>query len=65
MAGTKLGGLRAAARNLENDPDFYRKIGKIGGQRGTTGGFAATPELARIAGKKGGQISRRPKKVVA
>lgn len=62
MAGTKIGGKKAAAKNLANDPDFYRKIGRIGGQRGTTGGFAANPELARIAGAKGGKISRRTKK---
>lgn len=59
MAGTKAGGLKAAAKNLARDPDFYAKIGKIGGRIGTTGGFAANRELARIAGQKGGQISRR------
>ena len=66
MAGTKAGGLKAAAKNLARDPDFYAKIGKIGGRNGTTGGFAANRELARIAGKKGGQIGRRgpAKKVV-
>ena len=65
MAGTKLGGKRAAAKNLANDPDFYRRIGRIGGTRSNTGGFAANPELARIAGRKGGLISRRRKKEVA
>lgn len=59
MAGTKAGGLKAAAKNLANDPDFYRRIGRIGGKNGTTGGFAANPELARIAGAKGGRKSRR------
>lgn len=59
MSGTKEGGRKAAAKNLANDPDFYRKIGKLGGQNGHTGGFAANPELARIAGRKGGQISKR------
>ncbi len=61
MAGTKLGGQKAAAKNLARDPLFYAKIGKKGGQRGHTGGFAANPELARIAGQKGGRISRRRK----
>ena len=59
MAGTKAGGLKAAAKNLARDPDFYAKIGKIGGRIGTTGGFAANRELARIAGQKGGRKSRR------
>ena len=59
MAGTKLGGKKAAAKNLAKNPNFYKEIGKIGGQNGNTGGFAANPELARIAGKIGGTISRR------
>ena len=57
--GTKAGGLKAAKKNLERDPDFYRKIGKKGGKNGHTGGFAANPELAKLAGAKGGRISRR------
>lgn len=64
MAGTKLGGQKAAAKNLAKDPFFYAKIGKKGGELGHTGGFAANPELARIAGAKGGAKSRRPKKSV-
>jgi general stress protein YciG len=63
MSGTKAGGLRAAAKNVAKDPNFYAKIGAKGGRNGKTGGFAANPELARIAGAKGGRISRR-KKVV-
>lgn len=63
MAGTKEGGMKAAALNkLKYGPDFYAKIGAIGGKKGKTGGFYANRELARIAGKKGGQISRRTKK---
>jgi len=61
MAGTKMGGQKAAAKNLARDPLFYAKIGSKGGKNGTTGGFAANPELARIAGAKGGRISRRKK----
>ncbi len=64
MAGTRNGGLKAASRNLQRDPDFYAKIGAKGGRNGRTGGFAANPELARIAGAKGGRISRRKKTVV-
>ncbi len=61
MAGTKAGGLKAAQKNLQKDPNFYAKIGAKGGKNGRTGGFAANPELARIAGAKGGRISRRGK----
>lgn len=63
MAGTKAGGLKAAAKNKAKDPNFYAKIGKKGGERGHTGGFAANPALARVAGAKGGRISRRRKTV--
>ncbi len=61
MAGTKAGGLKAAAKNKAKDPNFYARIGAKGGKNGVTGGFAANPELARIAGAKGGRISRRRK----
>lgn len=69
MAGTKAGGKKAAAKNLANDPDFYRKIGA----KGTTGGFGAyitcrcdlVPgeyhHKAQCAGVKGGLSSRRRK----
>lgn len=60
MAGTKAGGLKAAATNIaRNGEDFYKRIGQIGGRNGHTGGFASNPELARLAGAKGGRISRR------
>ena len=41
MAGTKEGGMKAAAINMANDPNFYARIGAIGGKNGRTGGFAA------------------------
>ena len=60
MAGTKQGGLKAAATNrAKYGKDFYAKIGQKGGRLGCTGGFAANPALAKIAGAKGGRISRR------
>lgn len=66
MAGTKAGGMKAAATNkARHGSDFYAKIGAKGGQMGNTGGFAANRELARIAGAKGGRISRRRKTVEA
>ena len=60
MAGTKLGGLKAAATNkaIRGD-DFYKKIGMKGGKNGHTGGFYSNPALARLAGAKGGRTSRR------
>lgn len=66
MAGTKAGGMKAAATNkARHGSDFYAKIGAKGGTMGNTGGFAANRELARIAGAKGGRISRRRKTVEA
>lgn len=75
MAGTPAGGLKAKARNLAKDPDFYKKIGAKGGANGKgpgyKGGFASNEvgedgltgrERAKLAGAKGGKISRRTKK---
>ena len=60
MAGTKAGGLKAAATNkAKYGKEFYANIGRKCGQNGHTGGFAANPALAKIAGAKGGRISRR------
>lgn len=60
MAGTKAGGLKAAATNKEKyGKEFYARIGALGGAKSTTGGFAANRELARIAGRLGGKISKR------
>ena len=62
MAGTKAGGLKATATNIERyGKDFYKEMGRKGGKAGNTGGFATNPELAKIAGRKGGLISRRGK----
>lgn len=63
MAGTKLGGLKAAATNkLRHGADFYAQIGKKGGKNGHTGGFASmTPEQVKACGAKGGAISKRGK----
>nr|DAD69479.1 MAG TPA: Small hydrophilic plant seed protein [Myoviridae sp. ctqMr7] len=57
MAGTKAGGLKAAATNKSKyGKNFYSRIGKKGGQNGRTRGFYNNPELARHAGRKGGKI---------
>lgn len=62
MSGTAAGGKKAAAANLKNDPDFYKRIGSAGGKASNNGGFAAGEEgraRARKAGRIGGLRSRR------
>ena len=60
MAGTKLGGKKAALTNIARHGfDFYVNIGRKGGKNGHTGGFAGRPDLAREAGRKGGLKSKR------
>lgn len=73
MPGTKEGGIKAAAKNKANNPNFYSEIGTKGGSRQTpTGGFGhpllcdcdfeeELHKRARCAGVKGGKISRRGK----
>ncbi len=66
MAGTKVGGQKAAATNkAKYGRNFYTEIGRKGGRNGHLGGFAANPELAKIAGRKGGLINKRGKAKVA
>lgn len=62
MAGTKLGGRKAAATNKKkHGEDFYQRIGRQGGSKNhrETRPFAVNPELARAAGAKGGKSSKR------
>lgn len=62
MAGTKGGGLKAAATNKQRyGSTFYELIGRKGGSISRGGGFAQNSELARVAGAKGGRASRRTK----
>lgn len=64
MAGTRVGGLKAAKANKKrHGEDFYTRIGRRGGlaPARTPRGFAADRELASRAGRKGGLISRRGK----
>lgn len=59
MAGTKSGGLKAAATNkARHGEDFYVRLGQRGGKNGHTGGFYVNRELAREAGAIGGKISK-------
>lgn len=60
MAGTKIGGKKAAETNRRiHGKDFYARIGAKDGRNGNTGGFASNPELAKEAGRKGGKASKR------
>lgn len=62
MAGTRAGGLRAAATNKTRyGLNFYETIGRIGGRVSRGGGFAVNRDLAVEAGRKGGRASRRTK----
>lgn len=60
MAGTKAGGIAAAAKTKKlYGNDFYKRIGSKGGKLSTTGGYYKRPDLARKNGAIGGSISRR------
>lgn len=60
MAGTKLGGIKAAQTNKKRyGMDFYEAIGRRGGMISRGGGFAKNRDLAVEAGRKGGRASRR------
>lgn len=63
MPGTRIGGQKAAKKNIKlYGPDFYRIIGSKGGQAkdGKPKGFAAMSiEKVKAAGRKGGKKSRR------
>ena len=60
MAGTSIGGIKAAITNkAKHGEDFYVRMGRLGGTISRGGGFAANRELAREAGRKGGKKSKR------
>lgn len=60
MAGSRIGGLKAAATNkARHGENFYKEVGRKGGLNGHTGGFFGNSEFARICGKKGGRASSR------
>lgn len=61
MSGNAVGGKKAAAINIANDPDFYRKIGRLGGRvKSPLKGFGGMPVEKRIAaGRKGGRAGKR------
>lgn len=70
MAGTKAGGLKAAATNkARHGEDFYSRLGRTGGSNGHTGkGFASDKvgkdgltgrQRASLVGKDGGHNGKR------
>ena len=62
MAGSRIGGLKAAEKNKASDPDFYRRIAAIGGKAKVPKGFAKMdPKKRAEAGRKGGKVLRRGK----
>lgn len=62
MAGTKMGGRKAAVTNKQRyGLNFYEQIGRTGGKISRGGGFATDRKLAVEAGRKGGKASRRSK----
>lgn len=74
MAGTKAGGLKAAATNrAKHGEDFYRRLGKMSWKnpQRAIGGFASNKvgadgltgrQRAKIAGEKGGRLHWKNKK---
>lgn len=63
MSGTVTGGKRAAQKNLERNPNFYRDIGHIGGKAQVPKGFAIN-DKAMTAGAKGGYRSKKGYKFI-
>lgn len=62
MAGTKIGGLKAAQTNKnKHGADFYSRIGKIGGANGTGHEFGHGKLDPSETGKLGKGISKRRK----
>lgn len=68
MSGTKAGGVKTAATNKSNNPDFYKNIALLAqaawikNGRKPRGFSTMTPEQRATAGSKGGSLSVRPSK---
>jgi len=72
MGGTREGGLKARAKLLQENPNYYsdlaKKARKPRGGAATPGSFANDPARASKAGAKGGKASglaRRNRKIKA
>lgn len=64
MAGTKVGGQKAAQTNkVKHGDDFYARIGAKGGKACVCKGFGSNRELAKTAGAIGGHNSRKGKAI--
>lgn len=65
MPGNKIGAAKTRNKNLERDPDFFKKIGHLGGvapYKGLKGFAAMSPEDRAHYGKIGGALSKRKSK---
>lgn len=63
MAGTREGGLKAAATiRRKKGKGFYAKIGRKGGKAEVEKGFSMNRELASIAGSRGARKQRTPRR---
>lgn len=59
MAGTREGGLKAAATlKARRGSDFYVRIGRKGGKVEVPKGFSKNKRVASLAGSKGARIRR-------
>jgi len=68
VTGTRAGGLKAAIKNKQNNPNHYTMIGRLGGVKSANGGFASNVigkdgltgrQRATTAGSKGGKSKRK------
>lgn len=60
MSGSRIGGLKTVKANIEREPGFYTRIGKMGGSKTGKKGFALmSPAKRRAAGRLGGTNSKR------
>lgn len=63
MAGTQIGGRKAAATNKERyGEDFYERSGRAGGKKSRGGAFSKDRDFASAMGKIGGKVSKRDKR---
>lgn len=64
MSGSISGGKKTAEYLKKQDPDFYRKLGRLGGRKKVPKGFAKMDKKkVAEAGRKGGSKSKRGNKV--
>lgn len=64
MAGTRIGGKKAAIKNLNSDPNFYKKIGSQGGKNGTGHEYGHGMVSPVVNGSLGGKKSRKGYKLI-